>query len=100
MNLRPIGDAGPERITAALRSFYDGDVDRRDGRHVVVLGDPVAPVAQLVGDPGEPPGGGDRVAGGLVAADGHEVEHGEGSHCRPSVQRGGDIPVSVDLTCT
>jgi SAM-dependent methyltransferase len=31
MSLRPTGDAGAEQITAALRSFYDTEADRRDG---------------------------------------------------------------------
>lgn len=31
MSLRPTGAAGAEQIAAALRSFYDADVDRRDG---------------------------------------------------------------------
>jgi SAM-dependent methyltransferase len=31
MSLRPTGDAGAEQITAALRSFYDAEVDHRDG---------------------------------------------------------------------
>lgn len=31
MSLRPTGDAGPAQITAAVRSYYDADVDHRDG---------------------------------------------------------------------
>jgi SAM-dependent methyltransferase len=30
MSLRPTGDAGPAQITAALRSYYDAEVDDRD----------------------------------------------------------------------
>jgi SAM-dependent methyltransferase len=31
MSLRPTGDAGAQHITAALRSYYDAEVDFRDG---------------------------------------------------------------------
>jgi SAM-dependent methyltransferase len=31
MRLRPAGDAGAQQITAALRSYYDAEVDFRDG---------------------------------------------------------------------
>jgi SAM-dependent methyltransferase len=31
MSLRPAGDAGAQQITAALRSYYDAEVDFRDG---------------------------------------------------------------------
>jgi SAM-dependent methyltransferase len=31
MSLRPTGDTGADRITAALRSYYDAEVDHRDG---------------------------------------------------------------------
>ncbi len=53
-------------------------VGGRHGRHVVVLGHPVAAVAELVGGAGQRHAGRDRVRRGLVAADRDEVEDGQG----------------------
>ena len=57
-------------------------VGRRDRRHVVVLGDPVAAVAELVGSPRQGDGGGQGLAGGLVAAHRDQVEDGQGQNLR------------------
>ena len=58
-----------------------GDQDRGvgggHGRHVVVLGQPVAPEAQAVRDAGERTSRGQRLPSGLAVANGHQVEHGE-----------------------
>ena len=56
---------------------------RRDGRHVVVLGEPVAPVAERVGALRDGEGSGDRLGAGLRGAHRHEVEDGQGGRgCR------------------
>ncbi|MGY2872979.1 hypothetical protein ACVW00_000169 [Marmoricola sp. URHA0025 HA25] len=50
-------------------------VGRRDRRHVVVLGEPVAVEPRLVCHLGQPASGGEGVAGRLVGAHRDEVEH-------------------------
>ncbi len=82
-----------------------GDDDRRVGRghrrHVVVLGDPVALVAVLVGGAGQSHGRPDGVGGGLVGAHRHQVEdgqagHGFGGHHRPNHDPSSAIPWAPD----
>ena len=70
------------RVLAARMPISTGGFVGRDRRHVVVLGDPVAAVAELVGAPREGDGGGDGIGGGLVAAHRDEVEHGQGERLR------------------
>ncbi len=69
----------------------DGRVRRGDGRHVVVLGQPVPLEAELVGHPCQSAGGGEGVAGGLVGAHGHEVEDGQ-QHACPNAREGRRLP--------
>ena len=66
----PLGGRGHHRD-------QQGRVGRGHRWHVVMLGQPVAAIAGCIGDLCQPPGGGQRVAGGLVVADGHEVKDGE-----------------------
>ncbi len=70
------------------RGDQHGRRRRGDGRHVVVLGEPVARVAELVGAVGEREGCRDRRGARLVGAHGHEVEDGKGGAHRV-LQRGG-----------
>ena len=65
----------------------DRRVRRGNGRHVVVLGQPVPLETELVGHLGEASGGGQGVAGGLVGAHGHEVEDGQ-QHDSPNAREG------------
>jgi hypothetical protein len=56
---------------------------RRDSRHVVVLREPVAAVAQIIGALCQSQRGGDRLRAGLAGTDGNEVENRErGRHRR------------------
>ena len=85
----PLGGRGDHR-----------DQQRRVGgghrRHVVVLGQPVPPVARLVGHPRQRPGRGQRVTRRLVRPDGHEVEHGQRGSGHPggTARSGTPIPPS------
>ena len=58
----------------------DGGCRARDTGHPVVLGDPVPPEAELLGEPHQLRAGGERGRRGRVRADGGEVENGEWHH--------------------
>ena len=45
--------------------------------HVVMLGNPVTPVAGALKSLGDPNGAGDGIGGALAVLDPHEVKHGE-----------------------
>ena len=58
----------------------DGGGGAGDADHVVVLGHPVAVVAELFGVPGEVAGAAERVSGRGALGHGGEVENREGRH--------------------
>jgi hypothetical protein len=72
--------AGADLDALGLRGHV-GDQDRRtragDTRHVVVLGDPEAPIAQAFDVAGELGRAREGFGAGLAGADGRELENGE-----------------------
>jgi len=74
-------DPDPGRRSREVRDQNRGR-RARDAGHAVVLGHPVAGVAELVDAPGERGARGQRCGGRRAGTDRDEVEHGERHHAR------------------
>ena len=75
----PAGTDADRRGARGEVADDDGRRGARDARHVVVLGDPVARVAEPLGVAGEVEAVAERVAGRRAERDRREVEDGKGN---------------------